>query len=548
MAPKKKGESSTEAGKPKPLAPSAEAMAALELQLSEAERKLLEKTLQQEAGLAAVSTAESLLSQSLIDHADREAYLKSELRALEVKLNAAEASHAAAAERATKRVGKLEYDLSQVKQIVDEAKAAQREADARQSQLNQALADVDELRASLTASQERVSQLQEALHDAQHDTKAAQAQLQIVALPSRSGDSTGARVVPLILIDSIRAHMEKPALVEQACTAIASTLAGDAFTPPFRDNCVALVEAGGIATIAAAMREHAASAPLQAAACALLWKLALTEPSCREPILAEGGVELVMKAMSAHLTHARLQYNACGALRQLLVNNVQAHSAGSSISPMRKAELPPLVQDGSRRKLSAGGAPALHQGGGATVGGKGSRPAPLKGVRSNRSLPNLAPIVTSPSGRLPTTIPSPPPRMDEAVTAAAPTDILEQALGLTFRSMDEQEGQPLVQEYGCGTLRNLVMASPELKSMVVERGGVDRVVRAMEMHSSHSGVLFNACAVLKQLCDHTKAIRVIKAAKADRPLSKVISNHHLNLELQELAKEVLMLLPEDFAE
>ena len=55
-----------------------------------------------------------------------------------------------------------------------------------------------------------------------------------------------------------------------------------------------------------------------------------------------------------------------------------------------------------------------------------------------------------------------------------------------------------MQEYGCGTLWNLMMATPAIKQRVGEEEGVRTVLAAMQAHPLQAGVQLNACAALQE--------------------------------------------------
>lgn len=426
---------------------------------------------------------------------------------------------------------------------------------------------------------------------------------------------------------------------------------------------------------------------------ALLWKLALTERSTRDVIVAEGGVTLVLQAMQRHLGHPRLQYAACGALRHLLLNNSVSLSVGSQIGAARPGELPPLPPGGApaspddRRQLSSADAgrgrtlnspapgsasllgspdagrervPGAERIAAARVaaarnprpsgiiagGARGSGQAGLvRGLRASQSVPGLgvARIGAKSAPRPDSLVPSPPAWPDEAATPAAHDRILEQAMSLTLRSMAEHAESPLVQvrppartplprprhlspsprqrhpgpvfvaaasagsggwalrlvwlpftarqvctayscvaahteapiwkmcpdthrvpppihtsptstshtvspwrmqEYGCGTLWNLVVAHPRLKTELAATDGVSRVLNAMEGHQLHPGVQTNGSAVLLELLRHSRLLQ-LQGGPTRAALVRALANHPYNSELVRLAEEVLDLLPKD---
>ena len=101
-----------------------------------------------------------------------------------------------------------------------------------------------------------------------------------------------------------------------------------------------------------------------------------------------------------------------------------------------------------------------------------------------------------------------------------------------------------MQEYGCGTLWNLVVAHPRLKTELAATDGVSRVLNAMEGHQLHPGVQTNGSAVLLELLKHSRLLQ-LQGGPTRAALVRALANHPYNSELVRLAEEVLDLLPKD---
>ena len=143
------------------------------------------------------------------------------------------------------------------------------------------------------------------------------------------------------------------------------------------------------------------------------------------------------------------------------------------------------------------------------------------------------------------TSPSPPKRDERQpdVTAATRQTVAEQGLSLTLRSMAEHLSQPLVQEYGCGTLWNLMMATPEIKQRVAEEDGVRTVLAAMRAHPMGAGVQLNACAALQEMSQYQTTLDHMKKLQARTQLETAIANHPNNQDLLSTAERTIQFLP-----
>ena len=77
----------------------------------------------------------------------------------------------------------------------------------------------------------------------------------------------------------IRDGLGADARREQACYALQSALSGDR-----REDCIAVRNHGGISLILDGMKAHEGVAGMQAAACGLLWKMALVDGQTRKMV------------------------------------------------------------------------------------------------------------------------------------------------------------------------------------------------------------------------------------------------------------------------
>lgn len=282
------------------------------------------------------------------------------------------------------------------------------------------------------------------------------------------------------------------------------------------------------------------------------------DETTRRAVVHAGGVHFIMKAMTKHLDYPRLQYNACGALRNLLVSGSRDFSVASQIKA-KPADLPqplpPIPRNPSR---SAG------------LSGRTSVPMPVqlppatsakaraallggpRHIRSTSSLPRTnvrtqedpaAAGFGRRSVRPESAVVPVPPRRDDMpdVLADAQESVLEQALSLTISSMKEHAETPLVQEYGCGTLMNLLLCNGmPMRSRVVDEGGIAVVCKAMKTYPMDAGLQLNATKVLKELSEAgQKTAQILEANSAKELIEANKSNHPYNHDLIAMCEQCL---------
>ena len=273
---------------------------------------------------------------------------------------------------------------------------------------------------------------------------------------------------------------------------------------------------GGVDQIMDVMSRHANNGDLLSAACGLLWKLAFADPSVRTSIINASGISHIMGGMNRHPAHSRLHYHACGALRHLLVDAPRQPSVSAQLASETEIDargtkygLPPIASGycsgttSDTRRVSSGRRQGAHQcsqipvgapprmllsSGATTCTGSGARtgnglaapvarPAITSSLRGASSDPHIRNSATNLGARgvhlsgalRPSTVSSVGKRQVEAseVRPIAREEVSLQALRLTLRSMMEHSNTALVQEYGCGTLLNLVARRLGVRTLLV---------------------------------------------------------------------------------
>lgn len=514
------------------------------------------------------------LKQQEIDRQDQAEYLKHELdktrkevATLEEKYLHLESSKESMERRLNGQLGDAQ---EKIKKREDELRDSQTEVE----RLNGLLTELGQLRTNAAQDSDLKKKLSNELEDTKYRLGENSKQLEVLKMGegTETGGEDGSRVVPLMLLEAIRLHAVKPVLVEQAMVGLQYVLSSDRHA-----DAELIRRRGGSEIVLDCMERHPGAADLQSAACGLLWKLAFADEPVREVIVGRNGVALIMGAMQKHAAHPRLNYNACGALRHLLVSSPVKLSDASTIPSMRaESALPPIA--GGRRGVGTSG--SNRRGGGsrggqlthmpigapprmllASGGGSGSR----SGLRDSSSNPALTPgppgrlhpieASSAPGGRgftsgggRPNTVSISTSRRAESdadVRPAAKEDVATQALKLTVKSMVTHAGTALVQEYGCGTLFNLVLANPgTMRRRVCEEGGVPIVLHAMRSHPDQTGCVLNACALVKELAEFPAGLQQLEQGGARQLLVEAMTRHQLNEELLTRANEALRFLPD----
>jgi len=81
------------------------------------------------------------------------------------------------------------------------------------------------------------------------------------------------------------------------------------------------------------------------------------------------------------------------------------------------------------------------------------------------------------------------------------------ALGLILECMTNFQGVPQIQEAACGTIASVCLRSPANAQTVVDYGGVDSVIGALDFHITNSNVVIAACHALRNLVSRNAEIR-----------------------------------------
>ena len=552
MAPKKKKKDDGGGGKKEAVAaPSYLETEELKLKIFALEDKLMRTQQKLEAAMTEVGESKQLLEKQQADQADIVDYLKKEIEKKTAENQALERKYILLREAKENEEIRLQHELEVEKQEGEATKEARETALGQNARLESRLDEYETLKQLKVKNQSAIDGLETEMSMTKSQLEMARTHLHILAAPDGENvGEDGSCAVPLLLCEAMRMYVTKPILQEQACAALQAVLSGDR-----KEDSAVVRKNGGVLLLLDVMKQHEAEAGLQSAACGLLWKLAFTDPPTRKIVVKEGGIHRILQAMQKHLNHPRLQYNACGALRNLLVEGTREFSVASQIAAARPGELPP-VHGATREGHSADGGPR-GRGRGRVGGGRSVSPtlgAPGRGGKKMHHVRSLPALRGRPGdkhedparrgGRLESTSPT-PPRRDELpdVTATTRVTVSEQGLSLTLKSMAEHADQPLVQEYGCGTLYNLMMANPEIKQKVAEENGVRSVLAAMKAHPSVTGVQLNACATLQELSTFPKTLEHMKGLGARALVEAAVAGHPYNQDLIAIAERALTFLP-----
>ena len=490
--------------------------------------------------------AKQLLEKQQADQADIVDYLKKEIEKKTAENVALERKYILLREAKENEEIRLQRELEVEKQEGEATREAREASLAQNARLESRLDEYETLKQLKVKNQTAIDGLETEMSTTKSQLEMARTQLHILAAPDgESVGEDGSCAIPLLLCEAMRMYVTKPILQEQACAALQAVLSGDR-----KEDCAVVRKNGGVLLLLDVMQQHEGEAGLQSAACGLLWTLAFTDPPTRKMVVKEGGIHRILQAMQRHLNHPRLQYNACGALRNLLVEGTREFSVASQIAAARPASCRPCTARRARatrltaageRGRRAAGARLADAGRAGRGGGRCTTCARCR--RCGRPADKHDDPARRP-GRLESTSPTPPKR-DELpdVTATTRVTVSEQGLSLTLKSMAEHADQPLVQEYGCGTLYNLLVANPEIKQKVAEENGVRSVLAAMKAHPMVTGVQLNACAALQEMSTFPKTLEHMKALGARALIEAAVAGHPYNQDLIAIAERALTFLP-----
>ena len=126
-------------------------------------------------------------------------------------------------------------------------------------------------------------------------------------------------------------HATDTLLQRNGCGALMNLSTGDAACKQ------AIVDAGGVAVVVAAMRHHATDAKVRRRGCCALRSLSSGDAACEQAVMDGGGVAAVVAAMGEHPTDAEVQLYGCGALINLAIGDAayaQAVVDGGGVSAL----------------------------------------------------------------------------------------------------------------------------------------------------------------------------------------------------------------------
>ena len=105
----------------------------------------------------------------------------------------------------------------------------------------------------------------------------------------------------------------------------------------------AIVDAGGVAAVVAAMGQHTADAKLQRWGCRALRNLACRDAACKQAVVNGGAVVAVVAAMGQHTADAELQRLGRGALWELELACALAARSPAPAREIKKWKCPSII-------------------------------------------------------------------------------------------------------------------------------------------------------------------------------------------------------------
>ena len=89
----------------------------------------------------------------------------------------------------------------------------------------------------------------------------------------------------------------------------------------------AVLSAGGVAVVVAAMGNQADDVTVQRHGCDAMWSIAAGNEACKQAVLDAGGVAAVVAAMEGYANDLEVQQCGCGALRSIAAGDAACKQA-----------------------------------------------------------------------------------------------------------------------------------------------------------------------------------------------------------------------------
>lgn len=555
MAPKK-SKKDGDAGKGAKEALPSEKEQTLIIRVDALEEQLARVRRERDEAVKLSRESKNMLMEQDADRREQVEYLKVQLDSKRKELSAFENQMAELKQSKETDEKKLDSKLARALQETSELGQQLEEKEEMITKLKSQLVELGQLKANAETNEVAKTKMNSELEDARaqlHESQLSSRVLAVADDPTIGGED-GAKVLPLLLLEAVRLHIDKRILVEQGLIALQYVLSSDRHA-----DASLLTKKGAVDIVLGAMYRHVDGPDLQSAACGFLWKLAFADSAVRDLVVSKDGLPLIMGAMQRYADHQRLHYNACGALRHILVTAPVTFSGPAQVQAGRRNHhLPPVAAPahgagvGSRRNITGRRSGAGERLSVATsVAPRAvldhSARGGLRGTTSNPDLPKHESHRHG-SGR-PSTVSHVQisSRHADAVDSRPATkeNVAIQAMKLTLRSMAAHAGAALVQEYGCGTLYNLAVSNPgPMRKEMYAEGCVQLVLNAMRTHPTVAGIILNSCALLKQLAEYPPCVQLMDEGGAKPLIVELLSIHQINDELVARASEVLRYLPD----
>lgn len=293
-----------------------------------------------EDAIAGHQAAKDALNKERADRKDNVDYLQAELAKKQAELNTLQEKYVELEKLKEEKEKMLKDELRKAKDTIAQQESSLEQLRNEVATRGDQLVELGNLKTRAAADVNIKGEMTSELEDLRLKLHESHQQLTVLAVADgREGGEEGERVLPLLLLEVLRLHPNKPVLAEQAMIALQYVLSSD------RHADAELIRIrGGVDLILDVMSRHEAAADLQSAACGLLWKIVFADTPVRETIVDAHGIAHIMGAMQRHSSHPRLHYNACGALRHLLVTAPRNFPISSQLMGRGSAEaLPPIT-------------------------------------------------------------------------------------------------------------------------------------------------------------------------------------------------------------
>ena len=277
-----------------------------------------------------------------------------------------------------------------------------------------------------------------------------------------------------------------------------------------------VIELGGIDMIIRAMQNHPNKTIVQAEACNALGHFVWVDPSNGEKIVENGGLHLLVDVMNRLGTNAKVQQQGCGAFRALSCDKVNAQHI-KEVGGIHVV-LASMVRNPMKAQVQKEGCLFLqnmmmHSDETAPeVSKAGVIPGIVYAMSSNQGLTELQDAACSVLSNL---------ALDQKTRRAI---LKAEAIPMIVSSLEKCD-QVHVKAVACRALERLATDCPEIQEAATDAGTVQSVLSAIKTFPNEVDLFNAACGLLKQIAAYgDNALLILNEGGVERIISMMDEN------------------------